>query len=141
MQPDSRRSTRQRGGRRKLASPPPHRLFALEAPPPNNKLDRVCRGFLISQLWRGFRVSPKLPAYGRFLYELGGRVALDRVPANWQLTNTTDEEDYPAAATGPNGETWLAYIQFRHDPKHDKLRAEIWKRLLPAIVGDRRYRY
>ena len=47
-----------------------------------------------------FRLSA-LP-YGKFLYELGGRVAVDRVPANWQLTNSPDEEDYPAAAAGSN---------------------------------------
>jgi hypothetical protein len=70
-----------------------------------------------------FRLSD-LP-YGKFLYELGGRAAIDRVPANWQLTNTPDEEDYPAAAAGPNGEIWLAYLQFRHNPDHDKLRAPL----------------
>jgi hypothetical protein len=63
--------------------------------------------------------------YGRYLYELGGRVALDRVPANTQLTNTPDEEDYPAAAVGTNGEIWLAYLQFRHNPEHDRLRAPL----------------
>ncbi len=70
-----------------------------------------------------FRLS-ELP-YGKFLYEIGGRVAIDRVPANWQLTSTTDEEDYPAAVSGPNGEIWLAYLQFRHNPDHDKLRAPL----------------
>jgi Protein of unknown function (DUF3604) len=70
-----------------------------------------------------FRLSD-LP-YGKFLYELGGRVAIDRVPANWQLTTTPDEEDYPAAAAGPRGEIWLAYLQFRHNPNHDKLRAPL----------------
>jgi hypothetical protein len=70
-----------------------------------------------------FRLSA-LP-YGKFLYELGGRVAVDRVPANWQLTNSPDEEDYPAAAAGSNGEIWLAYLQFRHNPNHDKLRAPL----------------
>jgi len=61
--------------------------------------------------------------YGNLTYELGGRVAVDRIPANWRLTETPDEEDYPAAASGPNGEIWLAYLQFRHNPDHDKLRA------------------
>lgn len=70
-----------------------------------------------------FRLSD-LP-YGRYVYELGGRVALDRVPANTQLTNTPDEEDYPAAAVGANGEIWLAYLQFRHNPDHNKLRAPL----------------
>jgi hypothetical protein len=70
-----------------------------------------------------FRLSD-IP-YGRFVYELGGRVAVDRVPANTQLTNTPDEEDYPAAAVGTNGEIWLAYLQFRHHPDHDKLRAPL----------------
>jgi hypothetical protein len=63
--------------------------------------------------------------YGKFVYELGGRVAIDRVPANWQLTDSPDEEDYPAAAPAANGEIWLAYLQFRHNPDHDKLRAPL----------------
>jgi len=63
--------------------------------------------------------------YGKSVYELGGRVALDRVPANTQLTCTPDEEDYPAAAVGANGEIWLAYLQFRHNPDHNKLRAPL----------------
>jgi Protein of unknown function (DUF3604) len=61
--------------------------------------------------------------FGKLTYELGGRVAVDRIPANWRLTETPDEEDYPAAASGPNREIWLAYLQFRHNPNHDKLRA------------------
>jgi hypothetical protein len=63
--------------------------------------------------------------YGRYLYELGGRASVDRIPANWQLTKSPDEEDYPAAVAGPNGEIWLAYLQFHHNPRHDKLRAPL----------------
>ncbi len=63
--------------------------------------------------------------YGKSLYELGGRVEVERVPANSQLTNTPDEEDYPSTALGANGEIWLAYLQFRHNPDHNKLRAPL----------------
>ena len=68
-----------------------------------------------------FRLSQA--QYGRFLYELGGRVAVDRLPPSWQLTNSPDEEDYPAAAVAPNGDIWLAYLAFQHNPDHNQLRA------------------
>ncbi len=68
-----------------------------------------------------FRVSQL--AFGRFQYALDGRVGVDRIPANWQLTNTPDEEDYPAAAVGPNGDIWLAYLQLQHHPEHNQIRA------------------
>jgi hypothetical protein len=61
--------------------------------------------------------------YGKFQYALGGRAAVDRIPPSWQLTNSPDEQDYPAAVSGHNGEIWLAYQQFQHAPDHDALRA------------------
>jgi hypothetical protein len=62
-------------------------------------------------------------SFGRFQYELAGRVALDRIPASWQLTNTPEEEDYPAAAVASNGDIWLAYLQMQHNPNHNQIRA------------------
>src|SRR3984885_3624247 len=64
-------------------------------------------------------------AYGRPLPELNGRVLVDRIPASVQITNTPDEEDYPSAAAGKNGDVWLAYVQFRHNPEHNTLRAAL----------------
>jgi hypothetical protein len=60
--------------------------------------------------------------YGIGLYKLGGRVYIDPVPASTQLSHTPDEEDYPATASAPNGDTWLAYVQFHHSPDYLKLR-------------------
>jgi hypothetical protein len=60
--------------------------------------------------------------YGNGVYKLGGRVYVDRVTAATRLTNTLEEEDYPAAASAPNGDVWLAYVQFHHNPDHIKLR-------------------
>ena len=63
--------------------------------------------------------------YAKGIYELGGRVYVDRIPVAARLTNTREEEDYPSLAAGPNGDVWLAYVQFHHSPNADKLRAAI----------------
>ncbi|MGO8788200.1 MAG: hypothetical protein ACLQVL_12570 [Terriglobia bacterium] len=63
--------------------------------------------------------------YVRGIYELGGRVYVDRIPVATRLTNTREEEDYPSVASGPNGDIWLAYVQFHHSADADKLRAAI----------------
>ncbi len=68
-----------------------------------------------------FRAS-EVP-YGGGIYELGGKVYVDRVPVTHQLTDTPEEEDYPALAAGANGEIWLAYVQFHHSPDADQIRA------------------
>jgi len=64
-------------------------------------------------------------AYGKPLPELNGRVLVDRIPSSVQITKTPEEEDYPSAATGKNGDVWLAYVQFRHNPDHNALRAAL----------------
>ena len=63
--------------------------------------------------------------YGKFGHALGERVAVDRIPPASQVTSSLDEQDYPAAALAPNGDIWLAYLEFRHNPDHDKLRAPL----------------
>jgi hypothetical protein len=63
--------------------------------------------------------------YGVAKSLLNGRVLVDRVPATRQITNTKDEEDYPASAVDRTGTVWIAYIQFRHAKNHDKLRADM----------------
>ncbi len=67
-----------------------------------------------------FRLSEV--SYGASLPELGGRVMLDRIPPSSQVTKTKEEEDFPSAAAGKNGEMWTAYIQFHHNPRHNELR-------------------
>ena len=61
--------------------------------------------------------------YGKTLYALSGRVMFDRVPPSTRITSNTDEQDYPAAATDKNGNVWLAYVDFKHNKDHNKLRA------------------
>src|SRR5450755_3069256 len=39
---------------------------------------------------------------GVSVYKLGGRVYVDRIPASDRLTDTKEEEDYPATASAPN---------------------------------------
>jgi len=62
-------------------------------------------------------------AYGQPIFRLTGRVSIDRIPPSTQITKTTEEEDYPAAAAASNGDVWIAYVQFRHNPEHNQLRA------------------
>jgi hypothetical protein len=68
-----------------------------------------------------FRAS-EVP-YGGGIYKLAGRVYVDRVPVTARLTDTPEEEDYPALAAGANGDVWLAYIQFHHSLDADRIRA------------------
>lgn len=69
-----------------------------------------------------FAFKPSEIQYGTGLYKLGGRVYVDAVPASTRLSNTPEEEDYPATASAPNGDVWLAYVQFHHSPDYLKLR-------------------
>jgi hypothetical protein len=105
--------------------------------PPNGKLP-VANGFIISASAVGddsefssltsqgnfsFRASEV--AYGKGIYKLGGRVYVDRVLVTVRLTDTREEEDYPALATGANGDIWLAYVQFHHSPDADQIRQNL----------------
>jgi hypothetical protein len=71
----------------------------------------------------GFSFRASEVGYGKGIYKLGGRVYVDRIPVATRLTDTPEEEDYPALAAGANGDIWLAYVQFHHSPDADKLRA------------------
>jgi hypothetical protein len=81
--------------------------------------------------------------YGKFHYALDGNACVDRVPPSWRLTDSPDEQDYPAAAAAPNGDIWVAYVEFKHRPDHDKLRAPYTERpadlspLMAKAEGDR----
>jgi hypothetical protein len=63
--------------------------------------------------------------YGKFQHALGGRVAMDRIPPSSQVTSSLEEQDYPVAALASNGDIWLAYLEFKHNPEHNKLRAPL----------------
>ena len=63
--------------------------------------------------------------YGTSVTRMEGRVFVDRVPLPTRITETPDEEDFPAAAADKNGNVWLAYSVFRHHPGHDRLRAPL----------------
>jgi hypothetical protein len=63
--------------------------------------------------------------YGKSANALNNRVMLDRIPPFTQLTNSPEEQDYPAAATDKNGNVWLAYLEFKHNPEHNRLRANL----------------
>ncbi len=70
-----------------------------------------------------FSFRPSDVPYGKGIYKLEGRVYVDRIPVATRLTDTPEEEDYPALAAGANGDAWLAYVQFHHSPDADKIRA------------------
>ena len=61
-------------------------------------------------------------SYGNGIYKLGGRAYVDRVSTPRRLTDTKEEEDYPSIASAPNGDVWLAYVQFHHSQDYEKLR-------------------
>jgi hypothetical protein len=63
--------------------------------------------------------------FGTMKHYLGNRAMADRLPPVTRITNTPDEQDYPAAAADKNGNIWLAYLEFKHNPRHDELRANL----------------
>lgn len=63
--------------------------------------------------------------FGTMQHVLDGKVMVDRIPSVTRLTNTPEEQDYPAAVSDKNGNVWVAYTEFRHNPNHDRLRAPL----------------
>ncbi|MFN7935737.1 MAG: DUF3604 domain-containing protein [Bryobacteraceae bacterium] len=72
--------------------------------------------------------------FGKSASLLAGKVFVDRIAATANLGATTDEEDYPAAASTAAGDVWIAYVQFQHHPEHNRLRANM--QAAPAAFGD-----
>ena len=66
--------------------------------------------------------------YSKSQKYLDGRVIADRVPGSFQIASTPDEQDYPAVAADKNGNLWLAYVEFRHNPDHDRIRGNYQER-------------
>lgn len=84
----------------------------------------------------GFDLRLRDIPFGKALFTLNGRVMADRIPGVSQITHSPNEQDYPAAATDKTGAVWLAYVEFRHNPDHDKLRANY--RTPPSDLSDRK---
>ncbi len=74
-----------------------------------------------------FTVDLSAIPYGTKARFLNGRVIADRLPPFTQVTNSAEEQDYPAAAAGKSGEIWLAYLEFKHHPDKEMLRANFSK--------------
>ena len=70
-----------------------------------------------------FSVRLREIPYGKTINALDNRVMVDRIPPAVQLTNSPEEQDYPAAAANKNGNVWLAYMEFHHNKDHNRLRA------------------
>ena len=60
--------------------------------------------------------------YGARRPALNGKALVDRVPAWSRVTDNPDEQDYPAAAMDKAGNVWLAYMEFKHHPQHERMR-------------------
>ena len=63
--------------------------------------------------------------FGTMKHFLGDRAMADRLPPVTRITNTPAEQDYPAAAIDKGGNVWMAYMEFKHHPRHDELRANL----------------
>jgi hypothetical protein len=63
--------------------------------------------------------------FGKPALALNNRVQADRIPPATQLTNSPEEQDYPAAVADKNGNVWLAYLEFKHNKDHNRLRANL----------------
>ncbi len=69
-----------------------------------------------------FRIGLRDVPWGAFKAELGGKVLADRVPGYQQITDSPEEQDYPASAVAKDGTLWIAYLEFKHAPNHVQLR-------------------
>ena len=61
-----------------------------------------------------FRFQPEALTPGTPLFCLNGAAAVERMPAEFPLTWPTTEDDFPAAAAGPAGTVWVAYVAYRY---------------------------
>ena len=63
--------------------------------------------------------------YGKVANALSNRVMIDRIPPVTQLTSSPEEQDDPAAIADKSGNVWVAYMEFKHNPDHNHLRANV----------------
>jgi len=71
-----------------------------------------------------FQIPLAAIPYGKSATFLNGRVLADRVPPTTKLTDSNDEQDYPSAAAH-KGDVWLTWLEFKHHPDHNRLRANM----------------
>jgi hypothetical protein len=60
--------------------------------------------------------------YGTTKSGLDGKAVAERVPPFLRITSDPQEQDQPAAVADSSGNIWLAYLEFKHHPEHDKIR-------------------
>jgi hypothetical protein len=60
--------------------------------------------------------------YGKFKSGLNGKAVAERVPPFLRITSDAQEQDQPAAVADSSGTIWLAYLEFKHHPDHDRIR-------------------
>jgi hypothetical protein len=69
-----------------------------------------------------FQFRPAEIAYGKPVKFLNGRAMVDRVPASNAVTRSRDDQDFPASAVDREGNAWIAYLQFKPNPKFTGIR-------------------
>ena len=69
-----------------------------------------------------FQFRPSEIAYGKPVKFLNGRAMVDRVPATNAVTRSRDDQDFPASAVDREGNLWIAYLQFKPNPKFTGIR-------------------
>src|SRR5256885_12717821 len=45
------------------------------------------------------------------------------IPATHRIAQTPEEEEYPSAVAGIEGNVWVAYVAFRHHPPRHEIRS------------------
>src|SRR5205823_5758305 len=61
-----------------------------------------------------FRFSPARARYGQPTTYLDGRASVERVAADFKVTDQPTEDDFPAAVSGPDGSVWVTYVTYRY---------------------------
>lgn len=62
--------------------------------------------------------------YARQLRFLDDAIAVERIPAGARLTQSAEDQDFPAAAVAPDGTVWVAYVEFAQNAEYERRRFE-----------------
>ena len=78
---------------------------------------------------------------GEPLRLLEGQVEVRRTPPAFRLTESLQDEDFPAAAAAPDGTVWAVYVAYQSGPPldMDAVAARRFDSLVPRNNGDRIY--